>query len=70
MSQVSGMQGCNCTRWKVAIREIVTVFMKADAAGIKYHGAPWIYCPWCGSSLVDITKFEKDKVLFFKQGQR
>ena len=68
--KVAEMLGCTCLQWQSSMREIITVFIKADELGIKYHGGPFQYCPFCGSSLVEISKFKSDQVLFFQQGKR
>ena len=42
---------CSCEDWKVSEPKLVSAHMLAWNHGIKYDGAVFRYCPWCGNKL-------------------
>ena len=46
------MYKCSCKEWKVNMKKIDDIFIMAHHRGIKYDGAVFEYCPWCGKELV------------------
>jgi hypothetical protein len=48
------MQECNCEEWKNSMPQITAAqtFCALQAAGPKYTGEPFQFCPWCGQRLI------------------
>lgn len=45
------VKDCSCDSWLVNIDKINNLFMVAWVHGIRYEGAKFEYCPWCGKQL-------------------
>lgn len=50
------MVECVCDAWKNSHDSIQSVNQFAAMHGAGYTGADWVYCPFCGSELVEVEE--------------
>jgi hypothetical protein len=47
------MKYCLCDDWQENIRILDGIFGSARIHGVTYNGKFFVYCPWCGTALVE-----------------
>lgn len=54
------MKCTNCSDWEPEIAKVnAPILLQSARAGRNmYCGKPFVYCPWCGSSLEDDSPWE------------
>ena len=49
---------CTCENWKKSIHQLDAAAIMIHIHGLKYTGATFEFCPWCGLRLVDDNSCE------------